>query len=93
MLLERICKYCREKGYSLIDGTREFVNQSALYGVNVLNGDGGPDLDEKENKDGISGDTVKLMTLHASKGLEFRTVFLIGRGTKALFCGDYTGKR
>lgn len=78
MLLERICKYCREKGYSLIDGTREFVNQSALYGVNVLNGDGGPDLDEKENKDGISGDTVKLMTLHASKGLEFRTVFLIG---------------
>lgn len=77
--LERICKYCKEKGCGLIDGTSEFVNQSALYGVNVLNGDGEPDIDGKKDSNGSSsGDAVKLMTLHASKGLEFRTVFLIG---------------
>lgn len=67
-LLEKICRYCREKDCGLIDGTREFVNRSALYGVNLLSGDG-----EAEERD-----TVKLMTLHASKGLEFETVFLIG---------------
>lgn len=75
--LEKLCRYCREKGYGLIDGTREFVNRSALYGVNVLNGDGGSDLDESAGSSRF-GDTVKLMTLHASKGLEFETVFLIG---------------
>lgn len=75
--LDRICNYCREKGYGLIDGTREFVNRSALYGVNVLNGEGEPDMD-KSAAGRFSEDTVKLMTLHASKGLEFRTVFLIG---------------
>ena len=69
--LERICRYCIEKKYSLMEGIREFVNQSALYGVNLLSGDG--------DADGIlSRNTVKLMTLHASKGLEFETVFLIG---------------
>ena len=69
--LERICRYCIEKEYSLMEGIREFVNQSALYGVNLLSGDG--------DADGIfSRNTVKLMTLHASKGLEFETVFLIG---------------
>lgn len=69
--LERICRYCVEKEYSLMEGVREFVNQSALYGVNQLSGDG--------DADGIfSHNTVKLMTLHASKGLEFETVFLIG---------------
>ena len=67
-LLEKICRYCGEKDCGLIDGTREFVNRSTLYGVNLLSGDG--EVEER--------DTVKLMTLHASKGLEFETVFLIG---------------
>lgn len=83
-LLEKICRYCREKDCGLIDGTREFVNRSALYGVNLLSGDG--ETEESDfigNHDEIGNatflrDTVKLMTLHASKGLEFETVFLIG---------------
>ncbi|RRK33036.1 ATP-dependent helicase [Schaedlerella arabinosiphila] len=74
-LLERICGYSREKGCGLIEGTREFVNQSALYGVNLLSADRDMDSAGIEN---FPGDTVKLMTLHASKGLEFETVFLIG---------------
>ena len=100
-LLERICGYSREKGCGLIEGTREFVNQSALYGVNLLSADREMDSAGMENNissgdcgaaagdnaawkpaeagsSNISGDTVKLMTLHASKGLEFETVFLIG---------------
>ncbi len=117
--LERLCRYCREKGACLIDGTREFVNRSALYGVNVLGGDGETDMegvnalsgdeetgmegvnalsgDEETGMEGVnalsgdgergmdgtaessrSRDSVRLMTLHASKGLEFETVFLIG---------------
>lgn len=75
--LEKICIYSREKGYGMIDGIREFVNRSALYDVNVLNSDGESDSDENAGSS-RSGDTVKLMTLHASKGLEFETVFLIG---------------
>lgn len=100
-LLEKICGYCREKGYGLIEGTREFVNCSALYGVNLQSGDreadpheaGGSDFDgdpaviaeskfiedSAENRNvHFPRDSVKLMTLHASKGLEFETVFLIG---------------
>lgn len=75
--LERLCRYCREKGVGLVDGTREFVNRSALYGVNLLSGDGEPDGNGTE-KGCHPADTVKLMTLHASKGLEFENVFLIG---------------
>ena len=41
------------------------LNTSVLYGL--------PDRKEKEG-----GDCVKLMTLHASKGLEFSHVFIIG---------------
>lgn len=100
-LLEKICGYCREKGYGLIEGIREFVNCSALYGVNLQSGDGeadpheagGSDFDgdpaviaeskfiedSAENRNvHFPRDSVKLMTLHASKGLEFETVFLIG---------------
>lgn len=65
--LGRLCAYCKEEGYSFVQGTKEFVNSSALYGVDFF----GDDVE-------TGRDAVKLMTLHASKGLEFDTVFLIG---------------
>lgn len=65
--LRKLCDYCREEGSSFIDGTRAFVNSSALYGMHLF-----------EKKAEAEQDAVHLMTLHASKGLEFDTVFLIG---------------
>lgn len=52
---------------TFLKGLTDFINSSALYGVNIL-------------KKAIDSDTdsVKLMTLHASKGLEFSYVFIIG---------------
>ncbi|GKU23706.1 ATP-dependent helicase [Clostridium folliculivorans] len=66
-LLNIIMTYVQEKQMKFLDGLRDFVNSSALYGVNILQKD-------------ISSDTdsIKLMTLHASKGLEFSYVFITG---------------
>lgn len=44
---------------------RDFLNDLVLNGM-------------KPEKDAVSGESVKLMTLHASKGLEFDHVFIIG---------------
>ena len=66
-LLDIIIEYVQEKQMAFLDGLADFINTSALYGVNIL------------KKDINSGaDSVKLMTLHASKGLEFSHVFIIG---------------
>jgi DNA helicase-2/ATP-dependent DNA helicase PcrA len=66
-LLDIIMKYVKEKQMNFLNGLTDFINSSALYGVNILKKD-------------ISSDTdsVKLMTLHASKGLEFSYVFITG---------------
>ncbi|WP_297418009.1 ATP-dependent helicase [Clostridium sp.] len=66
-LLNIIMEYVGEKQISFINGLRDFINSSALYGVNILQKDISSDKD-----------LVKLMTLHASKGLEFSYVFIIG---------------
>ncbi|MBK1812816.1 ATP-dependent helicase [Clostridium sp. YIM B02505] len=66
-LLHVIMEYVKEKQMKFLDGLRDFVNSSALYGVNILQKDISSDTD-----------TVKLMTLHASKGLEFSYVFITG---------------
>ncbi len=67
VLLEKINNLILDKKLSIKDGISEFINYSALYGVNILN----------ENIN-IEKNCVKLMTLHASKGLEFKYVFIIG---------------
>jgi DNA helicase-2/ATP-dependent DNA helicase PcrA len=66
-LLKVIMEYVKEKQKSFVSGLREFINSSALYGMNVLKRDINNDTD-----------SVKIMTLHASKGLEFSHVFIIG---------------
>lgn len=66
-LLCIIMEYVKEKQMTFINGLRDFINSSALYGLNILKKDINSDID-----------SVKLMTLHASKGLEFSYVFIIG---------------
>lgn len=67
--LNQICSYSKEKKLSVTDGIREFLN-GALLGSIENSG--------KERESEANDGTVKLMTLHASKGLEFDTVFIIG---------------
>jgi DNA helicase-2/ATP-dependent DNA helicase PcrA len=66
-LLDIIFEYVKENGMSLLEGLTDFINSSALYGVNILQKDISSEVD-----------SVKLMTLHASKGLEFSYVFITG---------------
>ena len=66
-LFQTIVAYAEKEKMSLYEGMKQFLNSSALYGVNAVK----KDIDETSN-------SVKLMTLHAAKGLEFDSVFLIG---------------
>jgi DNA helicase-2/ATP-dependent DNA helicase PcrA len=66
-LLNIILEHVEKKQIRFLDGLKDFINSQALYGVNIL-------------QKGIrsEADSVKLMTLHASKGLEFSYVFITG---------------
>ncbi|WP_139905256.1 ATP-dependent helicase [Clostridium thermarum] len=66
-LLEIIQQYISKSFKGFMEGLRDFINSSALYGINIFQ----RDIDNEE-------DSVKLMTLHASKGLEFTYVFITG---------------
>ncbi|MFT4104718.1 MAG: ATP-dependent helicase [Lacrimispora sp.] len=66
-LLDIIVDYIAEKQMDFVAGLADFINSSALYGVNILQ----KDINNQ-------ADSVKLMTLHASKGLEFKYVFIVG---------------
>ncbi len=66
-MLDIIVQYIKEKDVEFLEGLKNFVNSSALYGVNILQKDINSEVD-----------CVKLMTLHASKGLEFSYVFITG---------------
>ena len=65
--LERMTTYQKEQQKNVVEGFSEFLNMASLYGMNIL---------KKEIHN--ENDTVKLMTLHASKGLEFSHVFITG---------------
>lgn len=65
--IKEIWKYIDYRGSVVFEGLREYMNTSALYGSQILN--------ETVHKEQNS---VKLMTLHASKGLEFSHVFISG---------------
>lgn len=65
--LERMITYQKEQQKNVVEGFSEFLNMASLYGMNIL---------KKEIYN--ENDTVKLMTLHASKGLEFSHVFITG---------------
>ncbi|SHK66921.1 DNA helicase-2 / ATP-dependent DNA helicase PcrA [Hespellia stercorisuis DSM 15480] len=79
-LLERMITFALEQGLGFLEGFRLFLNSSALYGVQIL---------QKEVN--LQADSVKLMTLHASKGLEFSHVYIIGVnfGLIPLRTGDF----
>ena len=66
-MLEKLDGYTRYKHLDLTEGTIAFINAVALHGIDVVNEDAHADTD-----------TVRLMTLHACKGLEFKHVFIIG---------------
>ncbi len=66
-LLEKLDAYLIYKNIDLFQGTQDYINSSTLYGVDMLK----DDIHITEN-------TVKLMTLHACKGLEFQYVFIVG---------------
>lgn len=67
LYLKEIWKYIEFRGSRVYEGIRDFVNNSSLYGSQILK----DTVNKEEN-------SVKLMTLHASKGLEFSHVFISG---------------
>ena len=102
--LEKMCASCNKEMESgqgnLTAAVREFINSSALYGMKTDAGEKAPgDISECEGagsepdeKDRTAEpDRVSLMTLHASKGLEFDTVFIIGvnQGMIPLRCKNF----
>ncbi|NTW72306.1 MAG: ATP-dependent helicase [Eubacteriaceae bacterium] len=66
-LIQLIFECPHAQGFSALEKIKDFVNSSALYGVDIV----------KKNIH-VAEDSVKLMTLHACKGLEFKHVFIIG---------------
>jgi DNA helicase-2/ATP-dependent DNA helicase PcrA len=67
LFIKRLDRHIRENGTDVLQGTRDFLNSASLYGAEML-----------EDSSGAGADAVRLMTLHACKGLEFQYVFIIG---------------
>jgi DNA helicase-2/ATP-dependent DNA helicase PcrA len=65
--LKEILKYIEFRGSTTLEGIKDFMNTSALYGSQILK----EAVHREQN-------SVKLMTLHSSKGLEFSHVYISG---------------
>ena len=66
LFVERLDQYIQKNRTGVLQGIRDFLNSASLYGMEML---------EDPND---AADSVRLMTLHACKGLEFQYVFIIG---------------
>jgi DNA helicase-2/ATP-dependent DNA helicase PcrA len=69
-ILNELTDYTLLNAINIFEGIKDYVSKSSLYGNKILS----------ESNKGIrkEEDSVKLMTLHASKGLEFSQVFISG---------------
>lgn len=65
--INNLLDYSRYMSFGLFNGVEEYLSKSALYGSQFIN-----ETIHQESE------SVKLMTLHASKGLEFKYVFISG---------------
>lgn len=87
----RQTQYAEQKDFA--ERIREFVNSSALYGMKTDAGEKAADGEDMlpPGRGSDTADRVKLMTLHASKGLEFDVVFMIGvnQGLIPLRCRSF----
>ena len=80
-LLGKLDRFVRQKGMDLAAGTSAFLDAVALHGIDVV--------DEETPTD---ADAVRLMTLHACKGLEFRHVFIVGANQGLIPLGSAAGE-
>lgn len=65
--LSNLDEYITLNNYTVFDGIKEYLSSSALYGAQII-----------EEKINMAKNSVKLMTIHSSKGLEFKYVFIVG---------------
>lgn len=67
IFLNNLKNFIKSNSFDDFEGIKEYINSSALFGSQII--------DEKIN---MENNSIKLMTLHASKGLEFNYVFIVG---------------
>ena len=86
-LIELYQKEKMDKGEEKIENLEELVNAAKLFDFDPNNEEGINELDmflthasleAGESQSDEHKDCVQLMTIHSAKGLEFRTVFLVG---------------
>ena len=75
----RIKEYVDDNNLSLFDGLKEYIDSAMLYGLDFLKDD-----------NAAPSNCVKLMTLHAAKGLEFKYVYIIGVNQGVVPMRSYT---